>query len=284
MLQDLNDDQLQLAELMSRISEEGYSAGWMKGLEYRLWEILNGRNREYGVHTITQEELGQLQSLVNKCGCWIVFDEENEETAVELETWKKTFLNKAPKLYAERLYMHYKNYFLEPGKRLVLNVGPKEKLHEEFYVLEIPPNGKHSMYTYCTVGMSCDRTDDNLIELFVFSSAPSHSLVELLTYCASYHRNRLPLNIHHTVNIGQPWIGNSICDHGFISLPYLDGPDLEIFQFNGYDIHCYWFIPITEKERDYKTEHGCEALEQLFESKQINYLNPNRKCLLQQSN
>jgi len=127
--------------------------------------------------------------------------------------------------------------------------------------------------------MSCDRTDDNLIELFVFSPAPSHSLVELLTYCASYHRNGLHLNIHHTVNIGQPWIGGSICDHGFISFPYLDGPDLEIFQFNGHDIHCYWFIPITEKERDYKTEHGCEALEQLFESEQINYLNPNRKCL-----
>ena len=127
---------------------------------------------------------------------------------------------------------------------MVHGVGPKEKLHEDFYVLEVLPNGKHNMYTYCTVG------------------------------------NGLPLNIHHTVNIGQPWLGDSICDHGFISLPYLDGPDLEIFQFNGHEIHCYWFIPITEKERDYKTEQGCEALEQLFESKQINYLSPNRKCLI----
>jgi hypothetical protein len=98
MLKDLNDDQLQLAELMSRISEEGYSAGWMVGLEYALWEILNGTNREYGVHIIRQEELDQLQTLVNKCGCWIIFDDENEETAVDLEAWKKIFSNKALKL------------------------------------------------------------------------------------------------------------------------------------------------------------------------------------------
>jgi len=280
MLQDLNDDQLQLERLMSRISEEGYSAGWMKGLEYELWAILIDGKGSCGRHDVTQEELQQLRFLSDKCGCWIVFDDETEETAVDLETFRKMFLENAPKLYVERLYMHYKSYFSEPGKRLVLDAGPKEKLHEEFYVLEIPPNGKHSMYTYCTVGMSCDRTDNNLIELFVFSPAPSLSLVELLTYCASYQRNGLPLNIHHTVNIGQPWMEDSICDHGFISLPYLDGPDLEIFQFNGHDIHCYWFIPITEKERDYKTEHGCEALEQLFETKQINYLNTNRKCLV----
>ena len=109
---------------------------------------------------------------------------------------------------------------------------------------------------------------------------PDNSIVELLTFCASYHRNKLPLNIHHTVNIGQPWLDHSKCDHGFISLPYLDGDQLEIFAFGGQTIHCYWFIPITEKERDYKIDKGCEALEQLFEEKQIDYLNPNRDCVV----
>jgi hypothetical protein len=42
MLKDLNSDQLLLAELMSSISEDGFSASWMEGLEYELWEILNG--------------------------------------------------------------------------------------------------------------------------------------------------------------------------------------------------------------------------------------------------
>jgi hypothetical protein len=33
MLTDLNEDQLALAELMSQISQAGYSAAWMDGLE-----------------------------------------------------------------------------------------------------------------------------------------------------------------------------------------------------------------------------------------------------------
>jgi hypothetical protein len=166
------------------------------------------------------------------------------------------------------------------GKRLTFDKGPKEKLLSDFHVLEFPPNQKHSMFCYCTVGMSADRLDGNLIELVVYAPKPDNSLVELLTVCASYHRNVLPLNIHHTVNIGQPWLDESKCDHAFISLPYLDGQELEIFNFEDSEIHCYWLIPITEKERDFKIENGCEALEQLFEEKQIDYLNPDRDSLI----
>lgn len=155
-----------------------------------------------------------------------------------------------------------------------------EKLHADFSILEVPPNARHNMFCYCTIGMPADRYDDNLIELVVYSPRPADSVIELLTFCASYHRNRLPLNIHHTVNIGQPWLDNSKCDHGFISLPYLDGENLEIFTVDSQTIHCYWLIPITEKERNYKIENGCEALEQLFEEKRLDYLNPGRDCLV----
>jgi hypothetical protein len=182
--------------------------------------------------------------------------------------------------YIERLQQHYERHFSQLGKRLNLGSGPREKLHPDFFILEIPPNQKHSMYVYCTAGMSVDRLDEPLTELFVYSPKADMALVELMTVCASYHRNKLPLGIHHTVNIGQPWLEDSKCDHGFISLPYLDGEDLEVFNFEGNVIRCYWFIPITEKERDYKIEKGCEALEQLFEDKQFNYLDPQRKCLV----
>ena len=184
------------------------------------------------------------------------------------------------KTYIAKLQQHFEIYFGLKGKALTLDKGQKEKLHSDFFVLEFPPNKRHSMFCYCTVGMSADRLDENQIELVVYAPKPDASLVELLTVCASYHRNVLPLNIHHTVNIGQPWLDDSKCDHAFISLPYLDGEELELFNFEGNEIHCYWLIPITEKERDYKIDNGCEALEQLFEEKQFDYLNPDRKCLL----
>lgn len=183
------------------------------------------------------------------------------------------------KKYTDTLRQHFEAYFGKSGKQLRLEYGPQEKLHSDFYVLEIAPNNRHSMFCYCTVGMSADRLDENLIELVLYSPRPDNSIVELLTFCASYHRNKLPLNIHHTVNVGQPWLDNSKCDHGFISLPYLDGEDLELFNFGGQIIRCYWFIPITEKERDFKIKNGCEALEQLFEENQFDYLNPNRESL-----
>ena len=75
-------------------------------------------------------------------------------------------------------------------------------------------------------------------------------------------------------------LGKSKCDHAFISQPYLDGEELELFQHEEQEVCCYWLIPITEKERNFKIEHGCEMLEQLFEDKQLNYLNPDRDCLV----
>ena len=136
------------------------------------------------------------------------------------------------------------------------------------------------MHCYCTVGMSAERLDENLIELFIYSPKSDVSLIELLTVCASYHRTGFPLNLHHTVNIGRPWLDASKCDHAFISKPYLDCPELEEYQYDEQEICCYWLIPITEKEREFKIEHGYEKLEQLFEDKQLNYLNPNRDCIV----
>ncbi|GGF06501.1 suppressor of fused domain protein [Hymenobacter cavernae] len=182
--------------------------------------------------------------------------------------------------YTANLHHHYENYFGSPGKRLILNEGPKEKLHSTFYVLLFK---LANYYCYCTVGMSADRIDDNLIELIVYSPKADKLLVELMTVCASFHRNVAPLNLHHTVNIGRPWLKNSKCDHAFISLPYLNGPRLEIFNFESHEIHCYWLIPITERERDYKIKNGCEALEQLFEDKQLDYLDIKRNCLASES-
>ena len=45
MLNDLNEPQRILAEYMSDLSEETYAAGWMKGLEFDLWEALEGKSK-----------------------------------------------------------------------------------------------------------------------------------------------------------------------------------------------------------------------------------------------
>jgi len=184
------------------------------------------------------------------------------------------------KNYTDELQRHYESFYGVGGTKLTWGKGPTHKLHPEFFVLEVGPSKRHQMWTYATIGMSLDRDDDNLIELIAYSKEKDQSRVELLTLNASFHRNSAPLNLHHTVVVGQLTDSYTTCDHGFISLPYIEGEELEIMTFNDRVIHCYWFIPITEKEKDFKTEFGCDALEHLFEKKQFDYLDKTRKSLV----
>jgi hypothetical protein len=64
----------------------------------------------------------------------------------------------------------------------------------------------------------------------------------------------------------------------FISLPYLDGPELEDMQVNqNKSIKFYWLIPVTAKEVDFKKSKGVEALESKFEQRAFDYIDPQRR-------
>lgn len=180
---------------------------------------------------------------------------------------------------SSEILQHLEKNWGSKGFILTEGYGPKEKLDDDFKVIEFPPGEKHNFWIYSTAGMSIGLNERN-IELHIFSSKQDRSLIRILASAASYHRNNEPLGLNHTVNVGEPWQDDSICDHGFISLPYLDGPDLEIYENTEGHIHNLWLIPITEAERDYKIEYGWERLEELFEEKGLDYINPNRESLI----
>jgi len=85
------------------------------------------------------------------------------------------------------------------------------------------------------------------------------------------------LGLGHSVNFGKPWIGKSSCEYGLLSLPYLDGPELEHMSLSsGMVVDFLWLIPVTKPEIDFKKTRGLEALEKRFEECQLNYLDANR--------
>jgi hypothetical protein len=139
-------------------------------------------------------------------------------------------------------------------------------------VLVFAPRPGRNAWTYATCGMA----GVPWIEVHVFAPFQDTLHVELLTVVAAYHRTGAALGLGHTVNIGRPWLPGSRCDHGLISLPYIDGPVIE----NCDPVKCYWFIPITKAERDYKAKHGLEALEREFEATSFNYLDPARESVV----
>jgi hypothetical protein len=92
MLENLNKEQLKLAEYMSELSELAYTARWMDKLEFSLWNAMNHKITEYGRLVFTQKTIDNLRELSNKAGGWIVFDEKQEETFLTWQEWNK--LNK----------------------------------------------------------------------------------------------------------------------------------------------------------------------------------------------
>ena len=91
MLKDLNKEELKLAEYMSSISEKGFSAAWLEGLEFDLWKIVIGGPPRYGRYDLTEIDINRLKSLSQQCESWIFFDEIHEETAIKLPKWDKLY-------------------------------------------------------------------------------------------------------------------------------------------------------------------------------------------------
>jgi len=111
--------------------------------------------------------------------------------------------------------------------------------------------------------------------------APEQSIrpPQLLRMTAWYHAD--PDSSHqlgwgHTLPIGEPWLDNSICDVLLVSKPYTLGPDFEILDIGGTHLHFYWLLPITASERDYRNNHGLDALEDKFEEAGLAYWSPLR--------
>ena len=136
------------------------------------------------------------------------------------------------------------------------------------------------MWTYATCGMST-YSHKSPIELHLFSSIQDDSIIELLSTVCYYHNVETNLDLGHTVNLGCPWQDSSESSYGLLSLPYLDGPALELtISMNAKNIHFYWLIPVMKAEVEYKKEFGLEALEVQFDANEFNFLNPNRRSVV----
>jgi hypothetical protein len=174
---------------------------------------------------------------------------------------------------------HYEGCWSTTGELVKWRLGPVEQLPPNFGVLVFKPGLHRKMWTYATCGMS-QQSDAVPLELHLFSPIQAEAHVELLTVIAHFHATGACLDVGHTVNFGRPWLPQSKCDHGLISLPYLDGPKLEWLALPERRIRFLWLVPITVDELRFKKTHGLEALENRFEERQFNYLDPARSSVV----
>ena len=64
-------------------------------------------------------------------------------------------------------------------------------------------------------------------------------------------------------------------------LPYSFGPALENANVAGKTTRVLWLLPITSDERAFKAASGLSTLEELFEKRQFNYLDPLRRSVIE---
>ena len=76
-----------LGRLMSDLSQDYWCAGWLIDIEFELWEGLAG-----GSTSITPSEIAQLLYLSERCGGWIVFDNQRPyRRYVRLADWSHEY-------------------------------------------------------------------------------------------------------------------------------------------------------------------------------------------------
>jgi hypothetical protein len=78
-----------LRTLMSDISEEYWCAGWLSGLEFTLWQLLNGGQREIGMfgRDVSEDQVADLKRLSEQAGGWWYYNDKDGETFIPIKDW-----------------------------------------------------------------------------------------------------------------------------------------------------------------------------------------------------
>ena len=158
--------------------------------------------------------------------------------------------------------------------------GPIEERVPGFVVVHAAPGPRTSMHTYVSCGTwDAMHVDEHGLEFCIVAPQADDCHRLYLAMNAFYHANPDPsfrLDVGHTVPLGDPWLPGSKLDHWLISLPYPYGREFELCEWEGGHARILWMLPITESERDFRSAHGLEALEQRFDDAELPYWDPDR--------
>lgn len=152
-----------------------------------------------------------------------------------------------------------------------------------FDVVRIGPGPRMSEWTFVSRGSwEATHQEEHGLEFAIITPTDTARALELLAMTAYYHAGPASqrLGVGHTVPIGEPWLRDSACDHLLVSLPYIFGEQFEMCRWKDGHARLLWLLPITTAERDFKVEHGLEALEQRLESEGVDYTNPARRAVV----
>lgn len=157
--------------------------------------------------------------------------------------------------------------------------GPIEERVPSFRIFRIGPGPRFRGWVYVSSGCASIASDHGHgVEFVLTAQADDWQHLESMTMNAYYHAGppHQRLDHGHVVPIGRPWFADSSCDRYLISMPYPFGPEFEVCTWDSGHARILWLLPITPAERDLFVNAGLEALETLFDEKEIDFTDPYR--------
>ena len=162
--------------------------------------------------------------------------------------------------------------------------GPITERVPGFAEICVPPDASTPLCVYVSCGVwDAVHIEEHGLEFCLIAPERDHRHALIVAMNAYYHANpdeSFRLDVGHTVPLGEPWVPGSSLDHLLVSQPYPYGPDFEMCHWEQGHARILWLLPITESERDFKGEHGLEALEQRFDDTGLRYWDAGRSAVV----
>jgi hypothetical protein len=184
--------------------------------------------------------------------------------------------------YVELLQRHLSRFW--PDHRcepLMWTLGNWPREHPEFRVLELAPAGRDQPWIYVSAGTAHLRSFDGVGHEYVIRTWQHERLmVELLAMVASYSTREDHDGLHdgHSVPIGRPWVEGAEADHLYINKPYFVSRDFATLRIDdSFSVHFLWLVPMTDREKEWRHEHGQEAFEQWLQDHGVKPEDPARR-------
>lgn len=172
-------------------------------------------------------------------------------------------------LAAEAVEAHVRAFFDGHAVEVVTyDLGPgRREVVPGLRVLVVGPGPRGDSWAYVTAGCWAvgEEKGGHGLEFVMTGSVRDQRFVELVAMIAYYHCGGHPLDLEHSMPIGEPWVPGSACDHLLISLPHLHGPDLERCPVPEGHARILWALPVTAAEIEFRRRYGHEALERRFD-------------------
>ena len=85
-----------VGQLISELSEEMYAAGWLDGIENKLWELSNDKTLTTLDNVrVDITEIRELRNLADRLGYWAVWDDNylpDNVRPIKITDWTKEFV------------------------------------------------------------------------------------------------------------------------------------------------------------------------------------------------